>query len=141
MEADDNYGDPMMDDVGDEDYEDKDAGETKRDGLADMMSKILNQKIGDKIPVLAKRKTALMKDADGQHGDAEKMKKLRLERKAEKEKQLVVPDHTSADFERQLRKLATRGVVALFNAVAKSKKEAAEKEESENNKNKGEGEP
>jgi hypothetical protein len=87
---------------------------TKRDGLADMMSKILNQKVGDKIPVLAKRKTAMMKEMEGTHIDADRQKKQRAEKRAEREKQLVVPDLSSADFERQLRKLATRGGLNSF---------------------------
>jgi Rrp15p len=82
---------------------------SKGDGFADMMSKILNQKTGDKIPVLAKRKTALMKEMEGAHADTDRLKRQRADKKAEKEKQLVVPDLSSADFERQLRKLATRG--------------------------------
>lgn len=81
----------------------------KGDGFADMMSKILNQKTGDKIPVLAKRKTTLMKEAEGSHIDSDRLKRQRAAKKVEKEKQLVVPDLSSADFERQLRKLATRG--------------------------------
>ena len=119
--------------------EEEESGGVKRDGLADMMSKILNQNIGDKVPVLAKRKTAMMKEMEGKQGDTDRLKRQRIEKRAEREKQLVVPDHTSADFERQLRKLATRGVVALFNAVAKSKKEAADKEAAEKSKIKEEG--
>jgi len=121
---------------GDDDESNEDV--EKGDGLADMMSKILNQKVGDKIPVLAKRKTAMMKEVEGSRVDSDKSKRQRLEKKAEKEKQLVIPDASSADFERQLRKLATRGVVALFNAIAKTKKEAAEKEAAEKSKEKSE---
>ena len=90
--------------------EDDEIGDVaKGDGFADMMAKILNQKTGDKIPVLAKRKTALMKEAEGSHIDSDRLKRQRAAKKVEKEKQLVVPDLSSADFERQLRKLATRG--------------------------------
>jgi hypothetical protein len=32
-----------------------------KDGLADMISRILNQQTADDVPVLAKRKTAIMK--------------------------------------------------------------------------------
>jgi hypothetical protein len=124
-------GDGDEDEEFEDDYGDEEEREPRGDGLADMMSKILNQKVGDKVPVLAKRKTTEMKELEGRHEDVERIKRQRVEKRAEREKQLVVPDHTSADFEKQLRKLATRGVVALFNAVAKSKKEAAEKEEAE----------
>lgn len=96
------------------------------DGMADMMNKILHQNVDKKNPVLSKRKTAIMKEMEVSKEDKERLKALRMERKIKKERQLVVPDHATADYERQLRKLATRGVVALFNAIAKSKKEAAE---------------
>ena len=96
-------------DVAEEDNNSGDDAAQKGDGLADMMSKILNQKVGEKIPILAKRKTALMKEMEGSHVDSDRIKRQRAEKRAEREKQLVVPDLTSADFERQLRKLATRG--------------------------------
>jgi hypothetical protein len=61
------------------------------------------------VPVLAKRKTALMKDIEVVHKDSADLKKLRAERRIERSKQNVVPDAATADFERQLKKLATRG--------------------------------
>ena len=39
----------------------------------------------------------------------QRLRELRAERKARKERQLVLPDPSTADFERQLRKLATKG--------------------------------
>ena len=59
------------------------------------------------------------------------MKLAKVERKATKEKQLCLPDANTADFERQLKKLATKGVVALFNAISKSKREVEEEGEEE----------
>lgn len=100
-------------DVEEEDHDEINDND-KADGFADMMSKILNQKTGDKVPVLAKRKTALMKEMEGSHKDADRLKRQRAEKKSEKEKQLVIPDLSSADFERQLRKLATRGGILLL---------------------------
>lgn len=99
--SDDGGSDSQMSDNG--------PSDDKVDGFADMMTKILNQKIPGKVAVLAKRKTQIMKDIEGDKGDKERLKRLRMERKAQREKQLVVPDQTSADYERQLRKLATRG--------------------------------
>jgi hypothetical protein len=61
------------------------------------------------VPVLAKRKTALMKEIETDHKETRDMKRLRLERKMEKSKQMVAPDASTADFDRQLKKLATRG--------------------------------
>lgn len=46
---------------------------------------------------------------------------------------MVVPDITTgATLERQLRKIATRGVVALFNAISKHQKESEKEEASKN---------
>lgn len=104
----------------------------QQDGMADMMSKILNQSVGAKIPVLAKRKSNIVKEIEQDKAELLRLKRQKAERKAEKTKQMVVPDQTTADFERQLRKLATRGVVALFNAISKQKREkAAEQAEKE----------
>lgn len=50
----------------------------------------------------------------------------RKERLEKKRRQLVIPDVSTANFERQLKKLATRGVVSLFNAVAKTKRDLEE---------------
>ena len=105
------------------------------DGLADMMQKILNQNIpSTKQPVLAKRKTQLMKEIENQKGEKARLQKLRKERKLRKEKQLVVPDVLSMVYEKQLKKLATRGVVALFNAIAKAKKDSLAPTEEDDNK-------
>ena len=50
-----------------------------------------------------------MKEIDENRLNNTKIKKQRIERKAELTKQLVIPDVTTADYERQLKKLATRG--------------------------------
>lgn len=95
------------------------------DGLADMMKKILNQNVpSTKQPVLAKRKTQLMKDIEIQKDEMARLQKQRKERKTRREKQMVIPVVISMVYEKQLKKLATRGVVALFNAIAKAKKDS-----------------
>ena len=38
---------------------------------------------------------------------------LKIAKRLEREKQLVIPDETNIHYERQLRKLATRGVVGI----------------------------
>ena len=48
-------------DKDDEEAEEGEGGEVGKDGLADMMSRILNQQVVSALPVLSKRKTALMK--------------------------------------------------------------------------------
>ena len=79
------------------------------DGFANVISKILSQNVNGKIPVLAKRKTSKMKEIEAMKDEKEQQKKLRTERKAEREKQVVIPTVITLDYERQLKKLATRG--------------------------------
>ena len=74
------------------------------------------------MPVLAKRKTGIMKELE-----AEKKEKVELSKKKQQKyvmlnKQLVEPQLKS-DLERQLKRLATRGVVTLFNAIETAKKD------------------
>lgn len=93
------------------------AGEA---GFASAMGKIMARDLSGKAtPVLAKRKTTQQKQADkaavAVKEDAKKNKAKKKLRKAH----LVAPDPLQADFERQLRKVSTKGVVALFNAIAK----------------------
>ena len=49
------------DNYDDDEAEEGEGGEEGKDGLADMMSRILNQQVVSALPVLSKRKTALMK--------------------------------------------------------------------------------
>ena len=84
------------------------------DGLADMMSRILNQQVGlngSVAPVLAKRKTPMMKDLETKKKEIKLDKKSLDEKRKDGSKQMVDPSSnpSSIDFERQLKKLATRG--------------------------------
>lgn len=88
--------------------EDEEEGEG-RDGMADMMAKILHQQVDGKVPVLAKRKTTIMKELEKEKSNKDRLKLVRKQKKEDKGKFLVVPDHTTTDYERQLRKVATRG--------------------------------
>jgi len=114
------------DDDDDEDEDDEEDEGQKKDGMGDMLSKILAQSVTASNPVLAKRKTAIMKEMEDDKKDRDRLKRLRTQRKTEREKQMEVPDASSADYERQLRKLATRGVVSLFNAISTAKRDEAE---------------
>ena len=104
---------------------DKDVDGAK-DGMGDMLFKILHQSIPGNNPVLAKRKTTIMREMEESKDDRDRLKRQRVQRKTEREQQLVVPDATTADYESQLRKLAIRGVVSLFNAISAAKREEAE---------------
>ena len=68
-----------------------------------------------------------MKEIESSRRDSVESKKLRRAKQLDRAKQLATPDSepSAIDFERQLRKIATRGVVALFNAISKAKREAA----------------
>ncbi|KAG5176478.1 Rrp15p-domain-containing protein [Tribonema minus] len=88
-------------------------------GMGDVMARILGQQIaGSSAPVLAKRKTKAMKEMAEEAERKATLVAKRAERRAARAQQLVVPDVTSQDRERQLKKIATRGVVALFNAIS-----------------------
>jgi hypothetical protein len=106
------------------------------DGFADAMSRILSSNIpkAHANPVLAKRKTTLMKQIEGDREDQQRVKKLRAKRLVERDRHMTVPTVLSQDFERQLKKVATKGVIALFNAINKAKRQAdgVDDEEPEN---------
>jgi hypothetical protein len=64
--------------------------------------------------VLAKRKTAIMKEIEAETGEKERIKKARVQKAAEKSKHMAIPDITDLDNERTLRKIATRGGISLY---------------------------
>ena len=96
----------------------------ERGGMADAFARILGQKLPETLspdagPVLAKRKTKQMKGYEEEIAQRKKLKQERATRKALKEVGLHTPDFRDIEHERMLRRVATRGVVALFNAIAK----------------------
>lgn len=94
------------------------------DGFANVMAKLLGQRVTKSVPVLAKRKTQQIRAIEQDHKERRELHEKRMNRLAEREKQHVVPSLLTQDHERKLRRIATRGVVALFNAIATAKKEA-----------------
>ncbi len=50
-----------------------------------------------------------MREIESEKNDLRRLKKLRVERKNEKQKQLIIPTIINTDYERQLRKVATKG--------------------------------
>jgi hypothetical protein len=58
---------------------------------------------------LAKRKTTIMKELEQEYADRDRLKKLKIARKEARDKHLLLPHALTADSERQLRKIATRG--------------------------------
>lgn len=60
-------------------------------------------------PVLAKRKTKAMKEMEQASVRRAEARGKSAARRANLTQQFVIPDHTTTDFERQLKKIATRG--------------------------------
>lgn len=60
-------------------------------------------------PVLAKRKTKAMKEMEEASAKRTDARGKAAARKAMMTQQFVIPDHTTTDYERQLKKIATRG--------------------------------
>ncbi|CAN0288643.1 unnamed protein product, partial [Discosporangium mesarthrocarpum] len=90
-------------------------------GMGDVMARILGQELDTrtKEPVLARRKTRVMREMEEESARRAEARGKAAEKRACMTSQFVAPDHTTADYERQLKKIATRGVVALFNAISK----------------------
>lgn len=59
--------------------------------------------------MLAKRKTKAMKEMEDESAKRAETKGKSAVRRANMTQQFVIPDHTTADYERQLKKIATRG--------------------------------
>ncbi|EIE89371.1 hypothetical protein RO3G_14082 [Rhizopus delemar RA 99-880] len=74
-----------------------------------------------KQPILARSKGVERKIED-EKLDYKARKILSAQKKAEKERGRVIPDYTTFDYEKKLRKVATRGVVKLFNAIRTQQK-------------------
>lgn len=88
--------------------------EPEKGSFAFALKSILAQEVKGKVPVLAKRKTEAMVDMEEQRREADRLKRLRKEKKAEREKQLTIPDFGTENYERQLKKLANRGGLFTF---------------------------
>lgn len=91
----------------------------KETDLGSAISQILNQnvKTEDAAPILAKRRNIEKKIAD-EKLEAKARSLMKRQRLATKDAARVVQlDFTRANFEKGLRKAATKGVVQLFNAI------------------------
>ncbi len=60
-------------------------------------------------PVLAKRKTQIMREQETHVQEKQEEKRRRLVNKSKRERQNSAPSVETADYERQLKKVATRG--------------------------------
>jgi hypothetical protein len=81
----------------------------ERETFSNVLSKILTQTVDNKVPVLATRKTSVMREIEKERKDKNHLNYVRVQRHADRYRQLVVPTILYADYERQLKKVATRG--------------------------------
>ncbi|GLD97134.1 hypothetical protein PINS_up005817 [Pythium insidiosum] len=118
-----------------EDDADDDDEEMEAVGFGDAMSKILQQNVADAAqPILAKRTTARMREIMNEKKEIKQERMSAAEKRAKERKDNVVPSHASAAKDRTLRKIATKGVVALFNAIAKHQHQVGKPTEKEDKK-------
>ncbi|KND02170.1 uncharacterized protein SPPG_02662 [Spizellomyces punctatus DAOM BR117] len=123
-----------MDGLDDEDRADADGeAETgdavsKSTKMANAIGKILSGDLDAKDqnrPILAKQKH-IERALDEQKLEAKARKIIAAEKKEKADVGRIIPDHTTTDYEKKLRKVATRGVVKLFNAIRVAQKTAEE---------------
>nr|XP_060610237.1 RRP15-like protein [Anolis sagrei ordinatus] len=105
-----------------------DSKDTENGGWADAMAKVLNKKVPkSKATILVKNKKW---DTERQKEKQERLERQRqLDKKREWEMMCRVKPDVAKDreMERNLQRIATRGVVQLFNAVRKHQKNVDEK--------------
>lgn len=132
-------------------------------GFGDAMSKILGQSVaGDAQPILAKRTTARMREILADKQGSKTARVSAAEKREKEQKDMVVPDHSTAVLDRRLRGIATKGgalggvclcglcnvapvlmgagvidsnaVVALFNAIEKHQHQSGKKTDEKSDK-------
>lgn len=79
-------------------------------GFGDAMSKILSQNVAEDVqPILAKRTTARMREIQNDKKGVKTARVSAVEKREREQKDMAVPDHTTAAQDRQLRAIATKG--------------------------------
>ncbi|XP_024361472.1 uncharacterized protein [Physcomitrium patens] len=98
---------------------------TKSSAYSRAFSKILQSKAAkesDTGPVLAARQTLVARKLNEEAEDTKEKKESKKEKRELREKAHLIPQTYANTKEKELVKLATRGVVKLFNAVSKAQK-------------------
>lgn len=108
---DDEAPDSSADEQEEEDDEPASDGEgLEAVGFGDAMSKILQQNVAeDAQPILAKRTTARMREISNEKKETKTARMSAAEKRAKEQKDVVIPDHTTAVQDRKLRMIATKG--------------------------------
>jgi len=94
------------------------------ENMAEAMSKILGsslRKADASTPILARSRGAERK-IEEEKMEAKARKAISNEKKRLANRDRVKPDYTGMEYEKKLRKVATRGVVQLFNAIKAQQK-------------------
>ncbi|KAI8987053.1 Rrp15p-domain-containing protein [Pilobolus umbonatus] len=94
------------------------------EAFSEAMTKILASSLSGSAkrqPILARSK-GIERKIEDEKLDYKARKILSAEKRMLKDKGRVIPDFTTYDYEKKLRKVATRGVVKLFNAVRTQQK-------------------
>ncbi|KAG0600941.1 hypothetical protein M758_11G072400 [Ceratodon purpureus] len=129
VEAGESEGEPSgsvsLEDGGDSDTGGKGENATSS-AYSRAFSKILQQskvaKESETGPVLAARQTLVARKLEEEAGDVKESKVAKKEKKELREKAHIYPQTFTDTKEKDLVRLATRGVVKLFNAVSKAQK-------------------
>ncbi|KAM5165486.1 RRP15-like protein isoform 2-T2 [Mantella aurantiaca] len=114
--SDGDVGEPDAANNGSEDDAESDGDPNK--GWADAMAKILNKKMPDKAGTILVKSKALEKEKE-----RERLEKMEKRKEVDKKRQWEMMSRVKPDVvrdrevERNLQRIATRGVVQLFNAV------------------------
>eukprot|EP00123_Amoebidium_parasiticum_P013242 comp21848_c0_seq1/m.31212 comp21848_c0_seq1/g.31212 ORF comp21848_c0_seq1/g.31212 comp21848_c0_seq1/m.31212 type:complete len:254 (-) comp21848_c0_seq1:160-921(-) len=107
-----------------EENSDAKADSNRSEGLADVFKKLLSSggPVTEEAPILIKDRRQEKKLEEEK--EIAKTKRLAAaERRQEEDKGHVIPDVSTKNYERGLSKIATSGVVKLFNAVRKQQKQ------------------
>ncbi|SAL95214.1 hypothetical protein [Absidia glauca] len=130
VESSDNEGGVVSSGEEDDDDMDLDEGtkDKKRKDTSEAFSEAMTNILGStltgtdrKQPILARSKGTERKLED-EKLEYKTRKMLAAEKKKLKSQGRVIPDYTSFEYEKRLRKVSTRGVVKLFNAIRTQQK-------------------
>lgn len=127
----DDYDDDDLSGDDDNEKEEADVKDSAKQqgiaGMADVISKILGKDLAEqKGVVLSKCKQSRKRKTEDTE-ERETKKSLHEQKLASLEKNHIVPNRTNAQMEVLLRRIATKGVVKLFNAVSTHQKKMNEK--------------
>ncbi|KAI8331942.1 Rrp15p-domain-containing protein [Chlamydoabsidia padenii] len=120
VESSDNESDDMDLDTDTKDTKRKDTSEAFSEAMTNILGSALTGS-DRKQPILARSKGTERKLED-EKLEYKTRKMLAAEKKKLKSQGRVIPDFTSFEYEKRLRKVSTRGVVKLFNAIRTQQK-------------------